>query len=160
MNRFATQHLPSRERIPLAFLFLVLSLQPPTLARCQITMVNVGATNDGGYASAITVVGDYAYLANAAEGLRIYDISNPAHPTRVAQATNSGLAFGLTVRSNLLYLACDHEGLHIYDISNPTSPVHLAQATNDDLNPHSTAVAVSGNDAFLADANSGLWACD
>ena len=101
-------------------LVLVLLLASAPLARCQISLVGVGATNDGGYASAVTVVGGYAYLANAAEGLRIYDISTPSHPSRVAQATNSGLAFGVTVRSNLLYLACDHEGLHIYDISNPT----------------------------------------
>src|ERR1039458_7502625 len=126
----------------------------------HLTLVSVGATNDGGYASAVTVVGNCAYLANAAEGLCTYDISNPTHPIRVAQATNTGLALGVTVRSNLLYLACDHEGLHIYDISNPTSPVHLAQATNDDVIPHSTAVAMLGNYAFLANANSGLWVCD
>ena len=37
-----------------------------------------------------------SYLTNAAEGLRVYDISNPAHPIRVAQATNSRFALGVT----------------------------------------------------------------
>ena len=37
--------------------FPVLSLAPVPLARCQIRLVSVGATNDGGYASAITVAG-------------------------------------------------------------------------------------------------------
>ena len=40
--------------------FPVLSLAPVPLARCQIRLVSVGATNDGGYASAITVAGSCA----------------------------------------------------------------------------------------------------
>ena len=39
----------------------------------------------------------YANLANAADGLRIYDISNPAHPTRIAQNNNGGNGFGLAL---------------------------------------------------------------
>jgi hypothetical protein len=39
----------------------------------------------------------YAYLANAADGLRIYDISNPVHPTRIAQTNNGGNASGLAI---------------------------------------------------------------
>jgi hypothetical protein len=99
-------------------------------------------------------------LANASDSLRIYDISESAQPTRIAQTNNGGNAFGLALSGNLLYLACDHDGLRIYDIANPANPVYLGQATNDDVIPHSTAVALSGNYAFLADANRGLRACD
>jgi hypothetical protein len=47
-------HLTS---VPLSLLLLVLSFASAPLARCQISLVGVSATNDGGYASAIAVAG-------------------------------------------------------------------------------------------------------
>jgi hypothetical protein len=69
----------------------VVALNVPRSALSQISLVSIGRTNDGGYASAVTVSGNYTYLANASDGLRTYDVSNPAHPVRVAQ-TNNGAA--------------------------------------------------------------------
>ncbi|MCX6928763.1 MAG: hypothetical protein NT154_36955, partial [Verrucomicrobia bacterium] len=99
-----------------------LALSAPRPALSQISLVSIGRTNDGGYASAVAVAGNYAYLANAFDGLRTYDVSNPAHPVRVAQITNGVTALGLTLSSNLVFVAQDHYGLGIYDISNPANP--------------------------------------
>jgi len=84
------------------------ALNAPRSALSQISLVSVGRTNDGGYASAAAVAGTYAYLANASDGLRTYDVSNPAHPVRVAQSTNGGIAFGLALSSNLVFVAQDY----------------------------------------------------
>jgi hypothetical protein len=144
----------------LAVVLGVVALNVPRSALSQISLVSIGRTNDGGYASAVTVSGNYTYLANASDGLRTYDVSNPAHPVRVAQTNNGAAAFGATLCSNLLFVAQDHYGLGIYDLSNPASPSLMGQVTNDDRNLHSMAVVVSSNCVWLANANSGLWACD
>ena len=164
-NRRGSSSASIREAMNGVMRILILVLCPvvlnvPRSALSQISLVCIGRTNDGGYASAVAVAGNYAYLANASDGLRTYDVSNPAHPVRVAQTTNGGIAFGLALSSNFVFVAQDHYGLGIYDISNPANPSLVGQATNDDVIPHSTAVVVSGNYAWLANASSGLWACD
>src|ERR1039458_4906576 len=70
-----------------------LALHAPLPVLSQICLVSIGRTNDGGYASSVAVAGNYAYLANASDGLRTYDVSNPAHPVRVAQTNDGGVAF-------------------------------------------------------------------
>ena len=114
----------------LAVVLGVVALNVPRSALSQISLVSIGRTNDGGYASAVTVSGNYTYLANASDGLRTYDVSNPAHPVRVAQTNNgAGPPLARTLCSNLLFVAQDHYGLGIYDLSNPASPSLMGQVT-------------------------------
>jgi len=154
---------PERMKAVIGMLVLALcgvAFNAPLSALCQISLISMGRTKDGGYASAVAVAGNSAYLANASDDLRIYDVSNPAHPVRVAQTSNGAIALGLALSSNLRFVAQDHYGLGIYDISSPARPSLVGQATNDDVIPHSTAVVVPGNYSWLANANSGLWACE
>jgi hypothetical protein len=135
---------------------LLLSVFAPSLRASELTPVNVGHTNDGGNAYGITIAGNYAYLANFNDGLRIYDISNPGHPVSVGHA-NNGFASGIAVDGNFAYVADSSDGLRIYDISNPAIPISVGNTNN---GASALGVAVSGNFAYLANNNDGLRVYD
>jgi hypothetical protein len=62
-----------------------------------------GHTNDvgrAGNAMGIALFGDYAYVANSNDGMRIYDISVPTHPVDVGHSPEVGQpasSFGIAV---------------------------------------------------------------
>ena len=78
--------------------------------------MNVGHINNGASASGVAVSGHFACLANFADGLRVYDVSDPANPTNVAHSTVGGdaRAFDLAMAGNYIYLADGLDGLRIY----------------------------------------------
>jgi hypothetical protein len=90
----------------------------------------------------------YAFLANYNDGLRIYDVSNPANPKRLAHVNDGGTALDATVSGNYVYLANDYDGLRIYDFSDPANPICVGRA-NDMGYPW--GVVVIGNNAYVAD---------
>ena len=128
----------------IALVFVSLSFSRPV--RAQFTLVNVGhATNyPNGFAYGISVVGNYAYLANGSgDGLRIFDVSDPAKPVSIGQTNVTGDLTRVIVSNNRAYV--DASGLKIYDVSDPANPSFLGGGTNSDVFLH----AVSGNHAFL-----------
>jgi len=64
----------------------------------------------------VKVVGNYAFLANNNDGVRVYDVSNPADPKAFGHTITNygGYADGLAVFGNYLYLANYNDGLRIY----------------------------------------------
>lgn len=124
--------------------------------RPQYTYACIGhsETNYGGQARAVAVSDNFAYLVNSADGMRIFDVSNPTTPRCVGHPTNREYAQGIAVSDKRVYLASDR-GLRIYDVSDPTNPVGgktFGAAAN--------GVAVSGNYAYLAQRDEGLAICD
>jgi hypothetical protein len=102
------------------------------------------------------VSGNYAYLANGYDCLRVYDISNPANPVNVGHINDGGngdAAVGVAVSGNYAYLAYVGDGLRVYDISNPANPVNVGHTNN---GGYADGVAVSGNYAYLANGDDGL----
>src|ERR1700722_13734326 len=94
------------------------------------TLINVGRTNDGGFAEGITVSGNYVYLANDTDGLRVYDVSNPANPINVCHTNDGSSAIDVVVSNGYLYLANYDDGLRIYDNSVPTNLVNVGHINN------------------------------
>ena len=90
----------------------------------------------------------YAFLANYNDGLRIYDVSNPVDPKRLAHMNDGGTALDATVSSNYVYLANDSDGLRIYDISNPAKPFCVGRVH--DMG-YPWGVVVVGKYAYVAD---------
>ncbi len=120
---------------------------PGTVAlrgRCE----NLGAISD------IDVVGNYAYLANGTNGLRVIDISDPANPSPlpVVFKTNH-IANGVDVYGNYAYIADGDKGLTVVDVSVPASPTAVASCDTD-----GTALRVRFADGYiyLADGTGGL----
>jgi hypothetical protein len=122
-------------------------------APAQFTLVNVGhsTTNYGGTATSIVLSGNYAYLRNGGDGLRVYDISNPGNPTNIGYGSApSGPCpaggYCLAISGNYAYMGNDCDGLHIFDISNPTNIINLGNP----IGPYISGVVSSGNHVYLA----------
>jgi hypothetical protein len=74
-----------------------------------------GSFATGGYAKAVRVTGDRAYLATEAEGVQIIDISNVASPRLIGKVKVSDV-WGIDVSNGYVYAADRQEGLIIIKI--------------------------------------------
>ena len=77
--------------------------------------------------SDFALAGDYAYIAAAADGLRVVDITNPASLTEVADLPLAGSANGITVANNYAFILSGSDiekmtDINLVDISTPTNP--------------------------------------
>ena len=79
-------------------------------------------------ASAVAVVGNYAYVADQCGGLKIIDVSNKTNPILVGNIAIH-YAKGVTVVGNYAYVADQDGGLKIVDVSNKTSPALVGNIT-------------------------------
>jgi hypothetical protein len=77
----------------------------------------VGASRDSGFV--ICVSGNCAYLGHSS-GLHVIDITDPAHPTRIA--TIGADASAITARDTFLYVGTTGEELRVYSVANPAQP--------------------------------------
>jgi hypothetical protein len=105
------------------------------------------------HALGVAVAVRYAYQANDADGLRIYDISNPAKPGRIGHASNGEMAKSVTVVGRYAYVANGNAGLRIYDVANPAIPVDVGHIND---GGQARAVAFEGNNGFLANLDDGV----
>lgn len=103
-------------------------------------------------ASEVAISGNYAYVNFGSYGLRIVDISNPTSPTFIG-VFNVSNPYHFNIVGNRTYVTCESEGLVIFDTSNPLLPTRMGKYNPADARP--TGIAVSGNYAYIANANSG-----
>jgi parallel beta-helix repeat protein len=118
---------------------------------------------EGGYAAAIVLNGEFAYLATFNEGpynLHILNISDPEHPTRIGEIPfGEGTYRDLALQGNILYVP-DEWGLRLIDVSDPTAPTELGFIRLDQNQQATVEVAVSGTLAYVADAMDGVKIVD
>lgn len=130
-------------------------------AAAQVQLAATGHTNNGGAGYRVIVLGDYAYLANGTDGLRIYDISDPANPHNVGHTNNSTALTAsfqdLALSGPYAFLANANDGLRVYDVSDATQPKGIAH-TNDStaLRAYASGVDISGDHLFVANGTDGL----
>ena len=85
-----------------------------------------------GEALAVTVEGDYAYLACDWDGLLILDVSDTSSPSLVGTFYKNDLeVLGVTVDGSYAYLGCRPDILVIIDISDPSDPVEVGSLDYD-----------------------------
>jgi hypothetical protein len=106
-----------------------------------------------GFATAVQVVGDYAYVADGLSGLQIINITNPSSPTLTGSYDTPDFALGVQVVGNYAYVADSFSGLQILNITNPSSPTLIGSFDTPGL---AIGVQVVGNYAYVADGSSGL----
>ncbi|MCF2143157.1 MAG: hypothetical protein K9W42_05605 [Candidatus Heimdallarchaeota archaeon] len=77
-------------------------------------------SNGWGFAQALTVEGNYAYIAQYAGGLRVVDITNPSELTEVAAVRDHyrGLCYDVVYHEGLIFIADGWDGLEIYRLNN------------------------------------------
>jgi hypothetical protein len=113
-----------------------------------------------GYATAVQVKDQYAYVLDWNHGLMIIDGSDPTAPNQVGlfddwlfEKNIDWEDADLFVDGNYAYVVGDNGGLQIIDISNPTSPTLIGSS---DSILYAGGVYVSGNHAYVADGLGGL----
>jgi len=126
-----------------------------------------------GWANAIRVDGQYAYLAagtvrngtNDPGWLDIFDISVPTHPVRVGSIETPGRGLALQVAGNLAIVSESVRwtgsnllgALEIFDVANPAQPVRLSTYNT---GASATSIDVIDDHAFLADGLTDLEVLD
>jgi len=104
--------------------------------------------NTSGLTFGVDVQGNYAYLADWNEGLKIIDISDKYKPELAGEFDTKGYAFKVTVQGNYAYVSDWDEGLAIIDVSDLSDPVEVGRFTNVD---HASDCTVIGDVAYLVD---------
>jgi hypothetical protein len=133
-----------------------------SLSFSQTTLVpisHISNGGNGGNAYGVATAGNYAYLANYSDGLRIYDVSNPVNPVNVGHINDGGHALNVSVSGKFGYLANGSDGFRIYDVSNPALPVNVGHNASN-FGGSAMALAVSNNFVYLANGTDGLRVYD
>lgn len=70
----------------------------------------------------VLVSGNYAFLAESANGLHVVNVTNKSAPVHTAYVTGIGSAATAAAYASYVYVGSS-SGLHVIDVSNPTVPV-------------------------------------
>jgi hypothetical protein len=105
----------------------------------------------------VAISGNYAYVADIANGLLVIDITNPTAPTEVGFYDTPGEAYGVALSGDYAYVGDGSSGLRVIDISNPTAPVEVGFCETPGW---AIGVTVAGDYAFVADYGSGMRVID
>lgn len=120
----------------------------------EISILGTYDTNGFAYSSYIS--GNFAYIADGAEGLKVVDVSDPTNPILVGSLANSSTAVGIYVSGRYAYMADNNDGLYIIDVIHPTQPVLVSTYP---MNNNSD-VKVVGQYAYVTDGSAGIRVLD
>lgn len=114
-------------------------------------------TPPAGWARAVKLIGNLAYVATGAGGIEIVDLSNPASPVLRGSLITPGSANDLEVENGVAYIADDRKGLTIVDVSNPDMPAFLGFS---DLGDNASYIHTVEGWAFVSDQQLGVQIID
>jgi hypothetical protein len=109
----------------------------------------VGQIDTPGFAQGVAVEGDYVYIADDESGLRVVNVSDPAHPVEVGSLPMPGYApfWDVAVQGNYAYIVADWQGgLRVVDVSVPETPTEVGYCG---AAVNSRRVAVAANYAYV-----------
>ena len=124
--------------------------QAPTLVSRFDDSIGIGS---------VAASGNYVFLGGRHDwdGLVVLDVSDPKHPTRVAEAPIVGNCYGTRLFDDKVYLIEDLAGLEIFDVSQPTAP-NLLGAWVEAQYPYD--VCTKDGYAYVVDRTYGLYVVD
>jgi hypothetical protein len=117
--------------------------------------IQVGYCDTPDQAIAIDISGNYAYVADGSDGLRVISVSDPTNPVEVANVQTGCVCQDVQVVDKLVYLASGYSGLVIVDITHPTAPVLLSSLPVPE-DGYAYGVAVYDTHAYIAAGAKGL----
>ena len=117
----------------------------------------VGACDTLDSTYGVAVVGEYAYVADWDNGLRVIDVSDPSHPAEIGFYDTPGYANDVFISNGYAYVADGPSGLRVIDITDPTNPTEIGFNETPD---HAYSVVVSGDYAYMVIGSSGLRILD
>jgi hypothetical protein len=113
----------------------------------------VGHVDMPGSARDVAVSGDYAYIADYIDGLRIISIADPAHPTKVGFLGATPLVCGVAVEGDYVYYVAGASGLRVASVTDPAIPTLVGSY---DTRDQAYGVTVSNGYVYVAESDSGL----
>jgi hypothetical protein len=130
--------------------FVVISLFPISLAAQDSLNVSfVGGypfgSSSGGIVSGMINGSDYV-ITSSGSSLLIFNVDDPAHPTKVGQIISPIEALVPFLHDTLLYVAAQKQGLWIYNVADPSNPVLINSWQPNDSIVH---VYVNENAAYV-----------
>ena len=96
------------------FLILMMALSSQAFAQDSLNVMMLGLCDTPGFANDVAVWGNYAYIADDTEGLRVMDISDPTHPLESGFFDTPDCAGGVAVNGNYAYVADWSSGLRVF----------------------------------------------
>jgi|GEM_PF-4194278 len=121
------------------------ALQSPAAATGGIP-VQRGAYDTAGTANSIAVSGNYAYVADGADGLIILDISTPSIPTLVGSYDTPGDAKAVALMGTNAVVADGTGGVQIVNVATPSAPTFVAKYGT--ATTTASSVVASGTTAY------------
>lgn len=119
--------------------------------------VMLGDYDTGSFSFDVAVAGEVAYVADALDGLLIFDVSDPAAPTLLGSVNTPEFAGDLAVWGEFALVVDDGTGVLIVDASNPAAPTVVRTVDTPDF---ARGIAVDGTTAYVTDWRTGLLVID
>lgn len=108
---------------------------------------SIGQLPTGGSPKALSIAGNFAYIANHSLGLQVIDIASETEPELVSSLADAGNAIDLVVFDNYAYIVDEGGSFHVADISAPRAPLLVNSIQGlDDI----SSVVVSNDYAYLS----------
>jgi hypothetical protein len=122
------------------------------------TPVEVGFYDTpGDGAGRVTVVRNYAYVADGSKGgLRIIDVSDPAHPVEAGFYDTPGSALDVAVGSSGYVYVADSDSLLVLNVADLKQPIVSGSYPMPRGSGQALYVTLSDNFAYVASGNGGL----
>ncbi len=137
-----------------AGIMIPLALIPQSM---QVELVELAEIDTGGWAGAVVVENDIAYVLDLGEptlrGLVLIDVSDPSNPTELGRFQGDYFPMKLDVSGDIVYVADRVGSLLIIDASDSSNPVQIGEYT---ASGETMDVQVIGDIAYVADWNEGL----
>ncbi|MBC8278379.1 MAG: T9SS type A sorting domain-containing protein [FCB group bacterium] len=111
-----------------------------------------------GYIREIYAIEGYLFLTQHNHGLRMYDMSDPAHPVLCWTVPCDEDFYGLDYRDDLIIVANGSDGINFIDVSDMMHPVIIGEY--DPVSGTCWDVRMEGDYAFLRYQSSGLQIVD
>ena len=108
-----------------------------------------------GFANAVDVNGNYAFVAAGSAGLQVVNVSDRKNPSIVTSLALPGNANDVKLLGSLAYVAAGSSGVHIIDVTNPLAPVRLGTLGT---GGNALDIAVRGTKLFVANGSNLLLA--
>ena len=102
---------------------------------------------EGGIPCYVTVVDDYAYIANWETGIDIIDVSDPTNITKIGSYYDGGTSYEIRVINDIAYVADGSQGFEILNVSDPTNPSKINQYSSF----YCSGLSINNNKAYLID---------
>ena len=110
------------------------------------TTVGVSAEFFLSFLPGVVASGSTVFVATESDGLNVFDVTDPAAPSLVAQHPVADLTLGLALAGDLLYVASEPDGLTILDVSDRTTPTVIGRSEGG----YGFRVHLDGARAFVA----------